>query len=805
MFNSADLQLFSGGSAGGFYPKTIDQSLRFNDNDSAYLSRTPASAGNQKTWTWSGWVKRGNLGTLQGIFSTYPAATPRNFSSLDFGTTDSLQFLNRTSGDVFTGQCITNAKFRDPSAWYHIVLAIDTTQATSSDRIKLFVNGVAQSFSSATYLGLNEDTDINSARATGLFAFPQPSSFFDGYVAEVHFCDGTAYTADDFGELKSGIWVAKEPSVTYGTNGFYLNFSDSGAIGDDLSGNANDWTANNLAATDVVPDSPTNNFATWNSIYGYGTTTSICSEGNLKIVANGFDHVPRPTMKLLDKTYAEFYINNGSKVTYFYVTQSNKASSIYYLTTGSVVGGAGSTSVASATTGDIIGIYVSVSDDTVEFKKNNVSLGVFSLSGNLTVDDTLTFELYNQSSATITANFGQDSSFAGNKTAQGNTDANGLGDFYYAPPTGALALCTANLPEPVFDPAADVTPEDHFNVVTWTGDNTSSRGITSVGFQPDFVWLKRRNPTLGNHQLVDAVRGYGTSAMDTLFSNLTNAEVSTNSGLALEYGNIQSLDTDGFTVAAGTNGSQPLAEVNETSYTYVAWCFKAGGTPVTNTDGSITSSVSANVDAGFSIVSYSGNSVLDASIGHGLSQAPELYIIKNRNGAYAWITHTTAIDGTLDYLYINLTNAAASTGSTLPTDTVMHVYNNGEQNQSGFDYIAYCWHSVEGFSKIGTYTGNGSTDGPFVYCGFKPAFIMVKRTNSTGNWVIVDNERLGYNIDNKLLYPNLRDAESGGGVTMDFLSNGFKPRFNSADYNASGSTYLFMAFAENPFKYSTAR
>lgn len=311
-----------------------------------------------------------------------------------------------------------------------------------------------------------------------------------------------------------------------------------------------------------------------------------------------------------------------------------------------------------------------------------------------------------------------------------------------------------------------------FNAVTYTGNGTS-QAITGVGFQPDFVWIKQRNST-ASHQLQDSVRGAGK----VLFSNDTSAEQS--------YNTITSFDSDGFTaavdgVATGTNAS---------GGTYVAWCWKAGGTAVSNTDGTITSQVSANVDAGFSIVSYTATNN-SSNVGHGLSQAPELVIFKSRTSASSWPVYTTAVDGTYDYLGLNLTNAKGDSVLTAPSSSVMYV-NNTEfagTNVGSNNYIAYCFHSVEGFSKFGTYSGTGS-DQAITGLGFQPDFVLIKRTNSTGNWCIADSARLTSGESN-FLYPNLTNAEGSAYITME--SDGFSMDGNGADYNASGGTYIYMA------------
>jgi hypothetical protein len=360
-----------------------------------------------------------------------------------------------------------------------------------------------------------------------------------------------------------------------------------------------------------------------------------------------------------------------------------------------------------------------------------------------------------------------------------------------------LPLSTANLPDPAIDPAQGSSPQDYFDVDTYTGNGTSLER-SALQFQPDLVWIKSRSNAY-NNVLNDSVRGVSK----WLISDSTDSEQN-----FAGYG-VTSFDNDGFTVGLGTS-------FNGSGATYVAWNWKANGSGVSNTDGSIPSTVSANTESGFSIVSYTGTGS-DVLIGHGLDQKPQMIITKNRDGAYSWtVTHFQMNGGSAPAdngrMYLNSTGAYG-VGSGLYdyaefTDTVYSI-NGGDHNlnYSGEDYIAYVFHSVEGFSKFGSYTGNGSADGPFVYTGFRPAFVMVKRTDSTGHWVIRDNTRNTINPVGRWLLANDSGAEYDYDSLdlEDFTSNGFKLRTTSGQMNASGGTYIYMAFAENPFKYSNAR
>jgi hypothetical protein len=323
-----------------------------------------------------------------------------------------------------------------------------------------------------------------------------------------------------------------------------------------------------------------------------------------------------------------------------------------------------------------------------------------------------------------------------------------------------------------------VKPTDYFNTVLYTG-NGSTQSITGVGFQPDWVWLKLRSTT-GNHGLYDAVRG----ATKRLQSNQTSAEDTITS--------FSSFDSDGFTLSE--------ASQNNNGETFASWNWLAGGSGSSNSDGSITSTVSANTTAGFSIVSYTGNGTGGATFGHGLGSAPKIVIIKSRSlGTESWqfwFNNTSRLN--LNSTTASLTTHPISTSSTLVTTPSS---SNDSWNTSGQTYISYCFAEKKGYSKFGSYSGNGDADGTFVYTGFRPAFVLYKRADGTNGWTMLDTSRETENVmGDKNLAPHANSAEFGNSnYYLDFLSNGFKPRTADDQINVSGGTYIYMAFAENPF------
>jgi hypothetical protein len=442
----------------------------------------------------------------------------------------------------------------------------------------------------------------------------------------------------------------------------------------------------------------------------------------------------------------------------------------------------------SYTTGDIIGIACDVTNDTVTFYKNGVSQGTTS-QGPSSIQSNGTFTpLFYGSTVEWNINFGQNPTFSGVTTTGTYTDSNGKGLFKYEPPSGFLALCEDNLPTPAIK-----NPGEYFKTVLWTGDG-AARSITGIGFTPDLVWIKRRTET-ADHRIFDSVRG----PAKILYSSSSAQENPDTSSLT-------SFDDDGFSAVSdyGTNGN---------GGNFVAWCWRAGvGTTSTNTDGTIPSVVSANQTAGFSIVSYNSTGSNDAlqTVGHGLNTAPNMIILKNRDAAVNWrVYHSGINDAGKNSVTLNATEAAYVFWPSVGDDTfgLANSTTTGQASGTGNqDIIAYCWTEIEGFSKFGSYVGNANADGPFVYCGFKPAFVLLKPSSYISDWIIIDSSRSSTNGNTKWLYPNLSYfEEDGAGRYVDLLSNGFKIRNAGNGTNTSGGTIIFAAFAESPFQTANSK
>ena len=808
-----------------FYNGVIKQSLRYNYGDSPHLTRT-ADSGNRRTFTFSCWIKRTSFNQTNSVFGAVLNGT--NFFMIRFRDTDDpdggkLQIGNYSGS--FDMDLRTSQVFRDPAAWYHIVVAVDTTQAAASDRVKLYVNGSqVTSFSTATYPSQNFETRVSNGHSEQVGAEATSYSYIDGYLAEVNFIDGTQLTPSSFGETKNGVWIPKAISgLTYGTNGFRLTFADSSSLGDDTSGNGNDFTSSGLASTDIVLDSPENNFCTINSVREslvYNGSVTF-SEGNLQSVDAGTTYSLHWTgtfgmstgkwyWEVLAHTMGGSHSNIGI---------CNEAHKVAAYGTGLFYGGDGKRQNvaffsgitnygASYTNGDIIGVAFDADNETVTFYKNNSSQG--AVGSVLTTANGPYFaaagDAQNATTYKYVVNFGQDSSFAGNKTAQGNTDDNDVGDFYYSPPSGYLALCSANLPEPTLSPNQLEQANDHFNTVLYTGDGNTTQNITGVGFMPDWTWLKERSSSSG-HVLADSSRGYEKF----LTSHTYNVE---STGI---LNNNATRTNDGFqTTNSGAS--------NQSSQTYVAWNWKAnGGTKTTVSIGdissgvpSIASEVQANTKAGFSIVLYTGTGASSGTIAHGLGAVPKQIWVKNRDASYNWKVYhakNTSAPET-DYLVLDNTDATVDSAThwndTAPDANVFTIGSSNGLIKNTNKYLAYCFAEIEGYSKFGSYVGNGSTNGTFVFTGFRPAFLLYKISSATGNWIMDDNKTQTFNPDSNYLVANSADAEGDtttntAGHVFDMLANGFKMRNTNSDRNANGANYIYMAFAEVPFKFANAR
>lgn len=739
-------------SAGGYQ---MTKSLRFRAAATAYLSRTFGTPTNATVFTFSAWVKK----SQNGVWHTLIASATTSTYGLFFDTADKLNLI--TGG---TAVATSTAVFRDPSAWYHILWVANGTSNT------VYINGV----SVLTYTG--SVGGVNTATSHRLGAIVAGGYNLDGYLADCYFIDGQALAPTSFGQTDAatGQWTAKKYTGTYGTNGFYLPFTNTSTTATlcaDASGNSNNWTPNNISLTaGVTYDSmndvpalnggvsgtqPAGNYATLNPIDS--SLTTISNAGLQCLSGASVSAIAVSTIAVNSgKWYAEF-TPNGSLAANDMIGVCDSSAVItarswnspngwaYYANSGQKYNNnTGAAYGATYTNGDVIGVALDCDAGAVTFYKNNVSQGVaFStgLAGKL-----LQF-MYG--SGTASAGVGGNANF-------------GQRPFTYTPPTGYKALCTANLPTPSI-----ARGDAHMGISLAAGASIKSSSEALFSGTQFLEWIKDR-ANANNHQLLDSVRGLTA----VLQSNTIAAET---------------------TYVAPTGNS-------------IGWVWKAGSSAVSNTNGTITSSVSANQQAGFSIVSYTGAGGSGSTVGHGLGVAPKMVIVRCRNaGLYDWSVWQIGI-GTTSYLVLNNT-IASTVDPTLFTgsfnSTVFSIGSWAGINGILNTYIAYCFAEISGYSKFGSYTGNGSADGPFIYCGFKPRYILIKRTNASSDWYIWDTLRDTYNVVSATILTDTTAAETSVG-TIDILSNGFKCR-SATVVNVSAGTYIFAAFAENPFQYSNAR
>ena len=813
--------LAGSGQSGADLGETIEQSLRFA-GDSSALVRT-ATAAVTGDWTISFWMKMDGPRSTGAdaylyMFGAY-ATTPFNLymNNNKAGALDTIGKIQ----DV-TGNYTLTGRYRDPTAWYHIVMK------RASNVLTGWVNGSqVVTYSSASTMNVNN----GELFSIGDGSFTSKTACFDGYMADWHFVDGQAKDATDFGRYnEDGVWVPKTYTGTYGNQGFHLTFDssqDSNAltgIGIDSSGNNNHFTAktgSNWVAFETTAisssnfdndidyeDTPTNNTATLNPLV---RTYNTLSEANLKWDQSSTNdqYFSVASMRMDQPTYGEMVALENTNGSYpsWGVCNEFKATNVYQ---GYDIGGAGiATDPNSAhylrTGGRYVkGTYSSpgnlggptfAAGDIVRwtFNPNNGECRVAVNGGSF-----FTWHTFSTSEV-------EDEGYKYFCAAACNTSGAvnfGNRPFVYSIPTGFKALQTNNLDQPTIK-----NGKEYFGVLTYQGNGTSQTitDTDAVQFTPDLVWIKKTDSNGGStvnrsHILVDSVRGKDGSYYFNLSSNDSASETSADHVSAIGEGSITVHD-----ITSGT--------VNQNLNTFVAWCWKAGGAAVLNEAGSIDSQVSANTDAGFSIVSYTGTGA-NATVGHGLNSAPEFAIVKNRDGGQNWAVGSDGIDNWGTILYLNNDQAKEPTGgstywnSTAPTSSVINIGTGANTNNNGANMIAYLWHSVEGYSKFGSYTGSNSGgsapsgDCTYVHLGFKPAWLLIKRSNAAGDpWILLDSTRDTNNFAFQALQPNNTDNEvsSGDQYAIDFVSNGFKCRSSNAAISLAGAEYVYFAFAESPF------
>ena len=763
-----------GQRVGNFVPFTdsgvISNSCIFNGATNNYLSRTPSSNGSGTTLTFSCWVKRGNLGVRDIMFTNDFAAVGE---VLQFDSSNRLYYYKISSGWSY----ITNRTFEDTSKWYHILISRDTNDSTAGDRVKIYVDGDRiTSFSSSSDPSSGATGYWNQTTLANVVGNTGNGSYIRGigYLAEVNMVDGTALDPSVFGETdtSTGRWVPKAiTGVTYGTNGFRMAFGSPSAIGDDTSGNNNDFSVNDLVASDLTTDSPTQNHCIMDPNDETGSITM--SEGNLKITQGGAGDAIRGS---LAPTSGKYYFEITATATgadgngAVGIQQKNvpidsstslatvNSETFIYRDDGYIVtGGQSASGYTNWGSTDVIGIAMDLDNHKLYFSVN----GTYINSGNPANGTGSVFNLV------------QNTRYAPYVVFQGSSgfvfDVNtGQRAFNTSAPTGFSALQQDNLP-------------------------STDKGVSGL------VWMKNRDTT-------DAPQWYDSSRGKHLYfvTNSTAAQATATDGLQK--------------FLAGGQQIEDSDAINTAGESFVSWNWVGNGaTEVTNNDGSNTTTVQANTTAGFSIVKFTPpSSGFDGiTYGHGLTQAPEWFLWKrtdstsmrflcyhhrsyaNSNGGYALEFSASNANSAF-----NTEFGSTSVFTQAPNATTFALRNNSV-TAGGQEHMAYCWHGVDGFSKFGEYTANNSTDGPFVYLGFKPKFLIIK-SSAAISWYVIDATRSPINPVTAGLTVDNSQAEFTNQFTIDFLSNGFKIRNNNSVYGTSTNStshdpYYYMAFAEHPF------
>lgn len=850
----------AGSGAAGIYPYQITNSLRLNGTSQALEKSFSSAASDDNKKAISLWIKRSAGGATNSAFGS-TTNTKICSSGTGIGNVGDMLEINTNNPTGYSDQFHYNIsgvgpnfykpKWRDPASWIHIVWIFNSDESTTTDRLKVYINGESNTINDSTYWdndGYNGYPSSGSDSTFGKSGYEMhigryvydDAGWWGGQIADFIMIDGAA-SISDFGETNNGVWRPVDPSgLTFGNNGFWLKFTNASNPGEDFSGNDNDFTnIGSIPASASILDSPTfnsssngGNYCTLNPLFPDPTYARITNgnlqwggsdgggsvnemgcmstfaihpsdtniyyfEGRMKVgYSGGIEQSIGVNVPTVDLTS-----DRGGRPTAWCITNTDyrriyKGDNSYdqYTGTGSA--------------GDIIGVEIDRANTTIKFYINGALIGS-ATNLNTTTDlypwvgtggstsDTLGWDL----------NFGQNGSFNGLATAQGETDATGYGNFYYDEANTCKAICSGNLlMSAQIDPAenSDDYPQKLFGATIWTGDGTTSRAITGLGFQPDWLWFKNRSSAFSN-RLYDTTRGISSTGGKRLFSNTTGAETDQTSGQ-----DISAVGTDGFTLGASSN-----LYTNDTNSggLQVAWTWRAnGGTTSTNATGDITSTVQADPSGGFSIFTYTGSGTSGNTVAHGLSQAPTMTIIKQRNSTNGWNVWATGYNSG-DYDSFgelntdgawNANQGANGPYTAAPGATLLTLTAYGQVNGSSNTYVGYAFSDIEGYIKSGSYVGNANADGTFVYTGFKPAFFMCKPIVA-GNWRIKDIARSPFNVTQQVLYPNHSNAEENySSDDVDILSNGFKMRASDTTFNQA-TTYVYLAMAHNPFKYSLAR
>lgn len=725
------------------WPHAIGHSALFDGVDDS-LTRTPASEGNRRTWTYSCWFRPAKSGSVVLFEGEHPTS---GWTALRTSV-DQVYFADYLGGYRIQRNAV--AQLTDQTAFYHLLCVVDTTEAVADDRAKLYLNGarLTEWTTNATTIAQNEVLGVNTTQPHGIMASPFNHTWAGGYLAQAQFVDGQALTPDDFGEWSdkvTGLWVPKEYKGAYGTNGFHLDFANAAALGGDVSGQGNAWAVNGAPVQTL--DTPTNTHATLNPAHWLSTRVipATFSEGNLRVThgTSAYGHYASTiALPRAGKWYWEYTLNSdfGSggiggaanmNVAWFYRGDIYAATPQTGLSP--VLG-----------TGDVVSALYDADAATVTFLRNNVAHGVaVNIAAHMTDDlFAMAGDWANTQATDITARFG----------------ATG---FTYSPPDGYLSLCSANLHDPETLRSSTLA-----GIVLRTGTGVEA-SVTGLEFAPDFAVLKSRT-FAESWGVFDTVRGDN----QRLIFDGTNAQ--------------QELDpTLGFTSTGYDLAGGPFVNLfNKSGQAYLDLCLKAGS------------------QSGFEIVTYTGTGVA-RSVGHSLGKAPAFMLVKATSAANGWRVYHAALGATQ---FLQMTAGAVGTGTgiwndTAPTGTTFTIGDNVSVNEAGVGYVAYLFTDSDIF-KAFSFTGSGNADGPFVHLGGRPLAIPFWKGVGTTNWFNFDAARNPYNPVTRYLLPSAPNGE-GTDTYAHCTSNGMKVKTALAGANTASQIYVGLAILQST-KYSNA-
>ena len=779
--------------------KIIPNSIVLSKDNTEYLNRTFVAPTDSTKWTFSVWFKRGrNISDTQEDTILSAGAGTFDFTRIMFTDDDKIQF-EHFIGAGLTDDVLTTARFRDPTAWYHLVVRYDSNEVTATDRIRFWVDNVQITyFDTSNFPTLAQVTDINTAQTHEIGrSVGGTSRFFDGYLADYHFCDGQTLSPTSFAEDNNGTWQPITPSVTFGNNGFALEFGTDSALGDDTSGNTNDWTTNNIGVANQREDTPTANHVTWNISY---ISTDYTAENGARQLMGAASSRNAFASALLPKT--------GK---YYWECDAQTAAGTFRAAVG--IGD------PLASLNDLVGSdnhgwgMYNPSGTVLTLRHNGINndftdTGTFQTGDYAMVAfDTATGNLWfgingtwldsgdpgagTNPAVTITDAFNNDLIPMGmSRTSGSRLDFRaGAEDFEGTIPTGFNTLDITTWPEP---PITD--PKQFFDIIPYAGDGINPRSFTNFAFQPDLVWVKIIDD-FGNHLISDTVKGAGfVHHNDTpIADNGSNTD-----------GEISAFNADGFSVNAVTTDD----DVNNSGNEYVGFAWKEGATP------------------GLDLVGYVGTAAAQA-VNHSLGATPEVMYVRNRDTAnnnscffqnLLDLVGEPIPDPETDYLewdsVLGRTDDITLWNDTAPTPTQFTVGTAPETNTNGDNHAAYLWREIEGFSKFTSYKGSGSINSrsPYIYCGFRPKVVFIKFTSANGfNWgmFVRDNAFTGApgGTDSSQFWS--ADTATGmttpaSGIMLDFCASGFNIQHQSVQTNDGGSEYLAIAFAEIPYQFKSA-